>query len=151
MALHWRLIQPRYNLVGTKCINCDEHFFPPRNLCPTCRRKSKIEGFKFSGKGKVYTFSVIHAAPTGFEFQKPYAVAIVELEEGTMLTTQIVDIEPELIEIGMPVEMTFRKIMADNDAGIIRYGYKFRPIKKDLTAAKRDKGPAKKKSKKKKS
>lgn len=127
LALHWRLIQPRYNLVGTVCTNCDKKFFPPRNICPDCRRKSKIEGFRFSGKGKVYTCTVVRAAPTGFDMQKPYCIAIIELVEGAMLTSQVVGIDPELVEPGMEVEMTFRRIIADDESGIIRYGYKFRP------------------------
>ena len=127
LALHWRLLQPRYNLCGTKCGTCGDHFFPPRNICPNCRRKSKIESFKFSGKGKVYSYTVVRAPPTGFEYQKPYLVAVIELVEGARLTSQVVDCTPDDIEIGMDVEMTFRKIIADDDAGIIRYGYKFRP------------------------
>jgi len=128
LALHWRLLQPRYNLIGTMCGNCGDHFFPPRNICPECRRKSKIERFRFSGRGEVYTYTVVRAAPTGFEFQAPYIIAVVALKEGAMCTAQIVDCLPEDISIGMPLEMTFRKVIADDDAGIIRYGYKFRPL-----------------------
>ncbi len=126
LALHWRLIQPRYNLVGSVCKTCGQHYFPPRNICPDCRRRGVIEKFKFSGEGEVYTYTVVRAAPTGFEYQKPYVVAIVKLSEGALCTAQLVDCRPEEVEVGKPVEMVFRKIMADDEAGIIRYGYKFR-------------------------
>ena len=129
LALHWRLMGPRYNLVGSECKNCGQKFFPPRNICPDCRRKSKIEAFKFSGGGEIFSYTVIRAAPTGFEYQKPYVVAVVELEEGAKCTAQIVDCKPEDVKIGQKVEKVFRKIMADDDSGIIRYGYKFK-IKK---------------------
>ena len=53
-------------------------------------------------------------------------MAIVELEEGAKLTTQIVDCNPEDVEIGDEVEMVFRKIREEGDDGVISYGYKFR-------------------------
>ena len=126
LALHWRLIPARYNLVGTECGKCGQKFFPPRNICPNCRRRSEIGRFKFSGEGEVYSYTVVRVAPTGFEYQKPYVVAVVRLKEGAMCTAQVVDCRPEDVEIGSGVELVFRKIMADDDAGIIRYGYKFR-------------------------
>ena len=126
LALHWRLIPTRYNLVGTECKSCGQKYFPPRNICPECRRRSQMVRFKFSGVGEVYSYTVVRAAPTGFEYQKPYVVAIVRLEEGAMCTSQIVDCNPEDVSIGDKVELVFRKIMADDESGIIRYGYKFR-------------------------
>ena len=126
LALHWRLIPTRYNLVGTRCENCSTHFFPPRSICPQCRRKGKIVECKFKGTGKIYSYTVVRTPPTGFEFQKPYIVALIELEEGAKCTAQLVDCSPDEVEIGKPVEVAFRKIIADDEAGIIRYGYKFK-------------------------
>ncbi len=129
LALHWRLLQPRYNLIGTQCKTCGRHFFPPRNICPDCRRKSDMAKFKFSGEGEIYTYTVVRVPPTGFEYQKPYVIAIVKLKEGAMLTTQVVDCSPEEVEIGAKVRMVFRKIIADDEDGIIRYGYKFKLVR----------------------
>jgi len=126
LALHWRLLPHRYNLIGTCCTTCGQKFFPPRNICPDCRRKGHIEKFKFSGEGEIVSYTVVRAAPTGFEYQKPYVVAIVGLKEGAKCTAQIVDCTPEEVMIGQRVENVFRKIMADDEHGIIRYGYKFR-------------------------
>jgi uncharacterized OB-fold protein len=126
LALHWRLIQSRYNLVGTECRTCGTKFFPPRGICPECRRKGRIEKFKFSGEGEIYSFTTIRAPPTGFEYQKPYVVAIVKLAEGAMCTAQIVDCDPEEVGFGKKVELVFRKVMADDEHGVIRYGYKFK-------------------------
>ncbi|HDN83343.1 MAG TPA: Zn-ribbon domain-containing OB-fold protein [Candidatus Altiarchaeales archaeon] len=126
LPLHWRLIPHRYNLIGTECTNCKEKFFPPRNICPKCRRKGSIREFKFSGEGEIYSYTVIHASPEGFEFQKPYVIAIVKLKEGPLLLSQIVDCDPEDVAIGKKVEKVFRKVVADGSEGIIRYGYKFR-------------------------
>ena len=55
----WRHIQQRYNLVGSKCMNCGRVFFPSRVICPDCRRKGKIEAYQFSGKGNDYIISNI--------------------------------------------------------------------------------------------
>ncbi len=125
----WRHIQQRYNLIGSKCNTCGELFFPSRVVCPNCRRKGNLEPFQFSGKGKIHTFSVIRSAPDNFKKSAPYAVAVVELEEGAKLTSQLVDCDVEDIEIGDDVEMVFRRIREDGEDGVISYGYKFKVIK----------------------
>ncbi|MEM2918770.1 MAG: Zn-ribbon domain-containing OB-fold protein [Candidatus Altiarchaeota archaeon] len=123
---YWRLIPHRYNLIGTECENCKEKFFPPRKLCPNCRRLGKIKEFKFSGEGKIYSYTIIHSPPEGFEYLKPYVVAIIKLNEGPMITSQVVDCKPEDVAIGKKVEMVFRRISAAGKEGSIRYGYKFK-------------------------
>ncbi len=85
-----------------------------------------MEEFKFSGKGEIYSYTVIRAPPQGFDYQVPYVIAIVKMDEGPFITTQIVDCNPEDVEIGKRVETVFRKVIADGESGIIRYGYKFR-------------------------
>jgi len=77
----------------------------------------------------VYSFTVMHDAPAGFENTTPYTVALVKLEEGPMVTAQLTDIGEQPVEIGMPVEMVTRKLREDGDErGMIVYGYKFRPV-----------------------
>ena len=58
--------------------------------------------------------------------QTPYALAIIELDEGTCMTAQVI-CEPDEISIGMPVKSVFRKIIAEGDSGVIVYGTKFVP------------------------
>ena len=66
--------------------------------------------------------------PAGFENTAPYTVALIQLEEGPMVTAQLTDLGDQPVEIGMPVEMVTRKLRSDGDErGIIVYGYKFRP------------------------
>lgn len=125
----WRHIQQRYNLIGSKCTTCGRVFFPPRVVCPDCRRKGNIESFKFSGKGKIYTYSIIRTPTDDFKAIAPYAVAIIELDEGAKITAQLVDCDVDTIEIGDPVEMVFRKIREDGEDGVISYGYKFKITK----------------------
>jgi len=86
-----------------------------------------MERFKLGGKGTVVTYTVIHDAPAQFELQKPYVMAIVEMDEGVRLTSQVIDVKAEDVTIGMKVQATFRKLGQEGDAGVIHYGYKFRP------------------------
>ena len=73
------------------------------------------------------SFFVIDDAPAAFEVTKPYVIAIVELEEGCRVTSQIVDVDPATVKIGMQVNAAFRKLGSEGEAGVIHHGYKFRP------------------------
>jgi len=128
LASYWRRIPQWYRMEGVKCVSCGEYFFPARSLCPACRRESKMEMYKFKGVGKVYSYTVVHAPPKGFELHRPYIMAIVELEEGPRLTAQIVDCKKDDIKIGTKVEMVLRRIRDSTEGGIIHYGYKFKPV-----------------------
>ena len=123
----WRKIPQRYNLIGTQCTTCGRYFFPPRSLCPDCRRSGEIVDHTFNGEGTVVTYTVIRSASDQFENTTPYVLAIVELDEGPRLTTQVVG-TPEEIEIGMRVRSVFRRIAADGESGTIHYGTKFVPV-----------------------
>ena len=131
VARFWREIPQRYNLLGNKCESCKKVYFPPRESCPECRRKSygKMKDLKLSGKGKIITYSIIHVGPEAFNEQVPYPIAIVKLDEGPMVTAQIVDCDNKDVKIGMKVESTFRRIQEDGYTGAIYYGYKFRPMR----------------------
>jgi uncharacterized OB-fold protein len=129
----WREIPQRYNLIGNRCEVCSRVYFPPREACPYCRRKSigKMKDEKLSGKGKIVTYTIIHEAPEEFEGQAPYPMAIIQLDEGPKLTAQIVDCKLEDVKIGMKVKSTFRKIQEDGYIGAIYYGYKFKLNKEE--------------------
>lgn len=122
---HWRLQNQRYSLVGEVCKQCGAKLFPPRDVCPECSQPA-YEPYKFSGKGKIYSYSTIYQAPTGYEEFVPYTVALIELEEGPLVTAQLTDMDRSEVEIGVPVEMVTRKLREEGDDGLIVYGYKFR-------------------------
>lgn len=124
----WREIPNRYNLIGSKCGNCDEVFFPSRYVCPTCRRIGKIEPYQLNGRGKIVSYSTVHIPPEGFEDEVPYVIAIIELEEGPRITGQITNCSSDKIEIGDEVEAAFRYIGEESKDGMIYYGYKFRKV-----------------------
>jgi uncharacterized OB-fold protein len=62
-----------------------------------------------SGRGTLHTFTVVHRGQKGFPLGYPYVIAVVELEEGPRMMTNLVGItpDPSAIRIGMPVEVTF--------------------------------------------
>lgn len=125
---HWRIKPQRYGLVGEVCPHCAIKIFPPRDVCPNCGGEAKEE-FAFSGRGEVYSFTMLYDAPAGFEEATPYTVALIKLEEGPVVTAQLTDLGDAKVEIGMPVEMVTRRIRSDGDErGMLIYGYKFRPV-----------------------
>ena len=123
----WRKIRAIYNIQGNQCTTCETHYFPPRLVCPTCRRKGDLVPHRMKGLGKIYSFAIVRQAPDDFKRQLPYVIAQVELDEGPRLTAQIVNVEPEDVKIGMRVRACFRKITEQGHEGIIVYGYKFEP------------------------
>ena len=87
-----------------------------------------MEEVRYSGKGKVYSFTEITSPPEGFEEQAPYVLAIIELDEGAKVTGQIVDAVASDVKIGSRVEQVFRVIQRDDPEGLIHYGFKFRLV-----------------------
>lgn len=129
---HWRLKKQRYALVGEECPHCKSKIFPPRDVCPECGLEAKT-AYHFSGKGEVYSYTLMSDAPAGFRAAAPYAIALVKLEEGPIVTAQLTDLGTETVHIGMPVEMVTRKLRDDGDErGMIIYGYKFRPVMAEI-------------------
>ncbi|MDX6358758.1 MAG: uncharacterized protein QOH37_1812 [Nocardioidaceae bacterium] len=87
------------------CGNCGEHFFPPERLCPACGSTSwgYVES---TGSGTVTSYTVVHRAPSP-DFEVPYVIAVVELDEGCSMLTNLVHTDPESVSTGMSVELTF--------------------------------------------
>lgn len=123
----WRLQQQNYKLVGEVCTRCGNKIYPPRDVCPECQRPA-YEPYTFSGRGKVYSHTTVYAPPEGYEEYVPYVVALVQLEEGPMVTAQLTDVSPDHVTVGMSVEMVTRKVREFGEDGVLVYGYKFRPL-----------------------
>lgn len=85
------------------------------------------ERFPFSGRGTIYSYTTVIEAPEGYEDQSPYWIALVQLDEGVLVTAQLTDIDGP-VEIGDRVEMVTRKLTTEGERGMIVYGYKFRPL-----------------------
>ena len=128
IAITWRRIPERYRLEATRDPQTGEVFFPPRVLSPTRRRKAKLEKITLSGQGEIFSYTQVNSAPAGLEKTTPYVLAIIKLNEGPMLTSQVVEVEEKDVKIGDKVEMIFRKIRSDDPEGLLHYGYKFRKV-----------------------
>jgi len=124
---YWRGINVRFRLEGNECTSCGRRLFPPRNVCPRCKSTSTIPK-QFSGKGTLRSYTIVYEAPRGLELHVPYVMGLVKLVEGPTVTAQIVDVDPEALQIGLDLEVVFRKISAGGRRGIVRYGFKFRPL-----------------------
>jgi len=126
VAREWREIPGRYNLIGSKCKCCNRVYFPKRTICPHCRRASvgKVEEYHLKQEGRIYSFSVVYETNNPL---KPYAVAMIETDDGVKITAQLVDVELDKITIGMPVKAVLRKLGEDGPSGVIQYGFKFAP------------------------
>ena len=126
LALNWRLKDQRYRLEGTVCGNCGAKFFPPREVCAECK-STQMMPHEFDGHGELYSFTVLHSAPLGYEAQIPYAVGMIKLDEGPMVEAQITDANFDELKIGERMEVVTRKLREYGKEGMIVYGYKFRP------------------------
>ncbi len=100
----------RHQLRFQRCQSCGHVRWPASLFCPMCLGRD-TEWIVSEGKGRVYTYAVYHVAyHPGFEKELPYVVAIVELEEGPRLLTNIVGCQPDEVRCEMPVEVTWEDI-----------------------------------------
>jgi uncharacterized OB-fold protein len=104
-----------------RCADCGHVRFPPALLCARCL-SDRAEWVRVSGRGVVYSWIVVHQSQhPAFNADVPYTVAIIELEEGPRLHTNLVECSLDRIHIGMPVEAVFEKV--SDDTALV----KFRP------------------------
>lgn len=101
-----------------------------RTSAPASRRNSKND-FKLISSlkctGIIESFTLVHNAPLDFESKVPYFLALIKLDNGDKIISQVADCKK--LSIGMKVEPCLRRIFADGDSGLISYGTKFRLIK----------------------
>jgi uncharacterized OB-fold protein len=92
-----------------KCNDTDQYFFYPRGISPFTG-STNISWEEVSGRGEIYAFTILPTQRSAWPgFEAPYVVAMVELEEGPKLMTNIVNVEadPEHISVGMPVKVFY--------------------------------------------
>jgi uncharacterized OB-fold protein len=97
----------RHELLIQRCGACGQHQFYPRLYCSKCF-SDRLEWTKASGCAAVTTFTIVRRPPSpAFADEVPYVVALVQLEEGPTMMTNIIGCAPESVAIGMPVVVTF--------------------------------------------
>lgn len=107
-------------LLIAKCEDCGKVHHYPRPFCPSCWSEN-VTSIESTGRGTLYTYSTVYMNDLHpFKERLPYVAAIVELDEGPRLMTNMEDCEPADLEVGMPVTVGFRPITDDFTATIFR-------------------------------
>ena len=114
-------------LLGSRCPQCGEHFYPPRYVCLNCYHEG-LEEVALSTRGELYTFTIARAALPGTLMTPPYVIAQVRLPEGVSVATVLTDVDPETVRIGMPLELVVEKALVDSEGNDLMT-FKFRPAK----------------------
>ena len=109
-AFFWKGVKAGKLLVR-KCGSCGRLHHPPGPMCPACR-SLEWTTLQCSGRGTVHSFVVVHQ-PQIAHFRFPLAVALIDLEEGVRLVSNLPDVPSERVRIGMPVEVRFMEIEPD--------------------------------------
>ena len=95
-------------LLVQHCRACAKRFFRPEIACPHCRARD-WEWVESSGKGTLYSFSVMHRSPSP-AFKAPYIFAAIEMDEGWNLFSNLIGLEIDAAQIGMAVEVCFHPL-----------------------------------------
>jgi len=102
-----------HRLVIQECVHCQTRQFYPRDFCMTCLSED-VRWIEASGLGTVYTYTINRrAASEAMSGRVPYVVAVIDLDEGVRMMTNIVDSPIESVRIGSRVQVCFEKVSAD--------------------------------------
>lgn len=97
-----------------RCDDCGDFVWYPRRFCPFCR-SAAVTATEVSGHGSVYSFTVLRRGVGPFRDAAPYVLAVVELDEGPRLMTNIVGVDPTSVTIGQHVRVVYEPILVDGD------------------------------------
>jgi hydroxymethylglutaryl-CoA synthase len=128
LASRWRERRVISPLVGVKCRKCGTPQMHPIGqtirVCVVCQSKDEFDDYKFSDKGgRLFTYAIDHLQPTK---TPPGLNGVVDFDGGGRVICELTDYDINRVKIGMPVEMTFRKL--SQGKGIVNYFWKAKPI-----------------------
>jgi 3-hydroxy-3-methylglutaryl CoA synthase len=128
LASRWRERRVIASLSGVKCRKCGTPQIHPIGqtvrVCVACQSKDEFDDYKFSDrKGTLFTYSIDHLQPTK---NPPGLNGVVDFDGGGRLICELTDCDLDQVKIGMPVEMTFRKL--SQGKGIVNYFWKAKPV-----------------------
>lgn len=123
---NWREYPQRYRREALKFKKSGKTYYPPRTVDPI-DGSTEAEKVVLPDTGKVVTYTVIRVGPSQWSDMSPYALALVELTDGTRLMAQMTDCDVEQVKIGMEVRMEFRRIQTEGHSGVLSYGHKAVP------------------------
>ncbi len=100
----------QHKLMMQLCRDCPSYWFPPAEVCSECTSDA-YDWKAVSGKGRVFSFVIYHRAyHPGFKEELPYVVAVIELDEGPRMLSNVIGCKPEEVRCDMPVEVVFEDI-----------------------------------------
>ena len=124
---YWRNMPFIYRLSGWRCEHCGA-FHPTKPLlCRRCRSR-RFSEVELPRTGKLIAYTVLRSPPKEFRDFAPYAIGLIELDDGTRVLAQLTDFRDEELREGVRVEAVFRRVRVNGEEGLIEYGYKFRPV-----------------------
>jgi 3-hydroxy-3-methylglutaryl CoA synthase len=128
LASRWRERRVISPLFGVKCRKCGTPQMHPIGqtirICVVCQSKDEFDDYKFSDKrGRLFTYAIDHLQPTK---NPPGLNGVVDFDGGGRLICELTDYDLDQVKIGMPVEMTFRKL--SQGKGIVNYFWKAKPV-----------------------
>jgi len=95
---------------ATKCRKCGKLYYPPQVDCPRCLT-SEAEWVKLSGEGRLFSYTWVYYQPQGFtQYQKPYAIAVAEVDGGVKVMGWLEGVKPEEVKIGMRVAVSAKTL-----------------------------------------
>lgn len=103
-------------LMLPRCDDCGEVIWYPRRFCPFCA-STNVTYTEMSGNGVVYTFTVVRKGAGPFREVAPYVIAVVELDEGPRMMTNLIGVAPDEVRIGQSVRVVFEPVV--DDAGSV--------------------------------
>jgi uncharacterized OB-fold protein len=99
-----------HKLLMPRCDACEGYWFPPSLLCPRCN-SAKWTWTAVSGRGRIFSYVVYHRVyHPGFADEVPYAVAVIELDEGPRMISNVIGIAPDKLACDMEVEVIYQPI-----------------------------------------
>ncbi len=118
---YWEKAQTR-ELWLRRCRDCSKPYFYPRDICPGCGGRN-VEWTQASGRGTLHTFAIVHRAPLpALRDKVPYIVAMIDLEEGPRIPSNLVGVDPDpaAIRIGMPLQADFQDLTPEITLPVFR-------------------------------
>ena len=105
----------RHELVLPRCTVCGRLRYYPKSYCPECS-SWELEWVKCSGRGRIYSYLISHSRAVGFDAEAPHVIAVIELEEGLRILSDMTGLEPGpvQVQVDMPVEIVFKNINDDS-------------------------------------
>ena len=114
-------------LVAQRCARCGRLRHPPRPMCPECHSLD-VEVTTLSGRGVVYSYAVLHH-PQHPAFEYPVLAALIDLDEGVRVVSNLVGVAPDELRIGVPVQVEFVPTDGDHHVPV------FRPLDRSTSPA----------------